>query len=271
MPALIRRPLPMPEEDPFPFATARRCLYLRLRDEWVRPGDQCVSLVIATKGEIEWLVDGRQTVLGGGEILVAWPGELGSFRRKRGDELFILQIPESSFDSRGLRGRMRFPVGAFKWTAWLSGQAGKFMAESTARKAGPLVLAQSSRASPLAESLAKRLAKLKAAKLATQVELLRKVETARLLLENRLDQRIDYDRLSRAVGMAPSHLSRAFKAIHGVSPAAYHKRMRMAQAARLLSEGWSPASVRERLAMGTAANFARAYRITHGKPPSSAV
>lgn len=112
------------------------------------------------------------------------------------------------------------------------------------------------------------LGRLSAEKPSTRLSLLERVERARAWLHDHPAEPVTLTALAAHAGMSQFHLARTFRAIHGEPVVAYHRRLKLDRAARLLaSEAMAPAEVATHLGFSDAAAFSRAFKGRFGVPP----
>jgi AraC-like DNA-binding protein len=120
-------------------------------------------------------------------------------------------------------------------------------------------------------TFASRLERLSSLKRSTRIETLQRVERARAFIHDHRDEPLTLDAIASRAALSRFHLSRSFAEVHGLPPLAYHRRLRLDGAARLLREGAaSPTELSERLGYGSLSAFTRAFRQAYGVPPSRA-
>jgi AraC-like DNA-binding protein len=92
----------------------------------------------------------------------------------------------------------------------------------------------------------------------------------RLMMESQLDEGdLRVDRLAQQMGMSVNHFIRSFSRHFGVTPKAYHTRVRLREGARLLREGKrSVKSIAYALGFSDSKAFARRFRHHFGVRPS---
>jgi len=92
----------------------------------------------------------------------------------------------------------------------------------------------------------------------------------RLLMESQLDQGdLRVDRLAGQMDMSVNHFIRSFRRHFGITPKAYHTRVRLREGARLLREGKSSVkSIAYALGFSDSKAFARRFRHHFGVRPS---
>ena len=87
-------------------------------------------------------------------------------------------------------------------------------------------------------------------------------------LRKNLDQPLRVEEVAREVGMSVSSFHSHFKAVIGLSPLQFQKRMRLQEARRLmLYEALDAASAGGRVGYDDAAHFSREYKSLFGVPP----
>ncbi len=95
------------------------------------------------------------------------------------------------------------------------------------------------------------------------------VSMAIALLERRLDAAFDAEALARECGLSYKYLAARFKAHTGLSPQAYHTRLRVSEAARLLREsGLNVTEISDRLGYCNPQYFSRTFAAVRGQSPS---
>ena len=94
-----------------------------------------------------------------------------------------------------------------------------------------------------------------------------RIERALTLIHNRFDQDVAIPDLAGEVGLSTTHFRRQFRAYTGRSPVEYVRELRMAEAARLLSEGEPIKQVAAAVGYEDAFYFMRVFRKTMGMPP----
>ncbi|SSW71250.1 HTH-type transcriptional regulator YesS [Achromobacter veterisilvae] len=91
---------------------------------------------------------------------------------------------------------------------------------------------------------------------------------ARDYLHGHFQQDINLEDLAHACGVDRFRLSRAFKAAFGLAPHAYLVQLRLAQARRLLANGWPPAHVAIDLGFADQSHLGRWFRRAYGFTPA---
>jgi len=96
------------------------------------------------------------------------------------------------------------------------------------------------------------------------------IERVRRHLESAVDRRVRLKELAELAGMNPFTLVRKFREETGATPLAYHRRLRMQEAGRLLREDRVPAKeVARRLAFPSPQYFHRAFKRFAGVAPGA--
>lgn len=96
----------------------------------------------------------------------------------------------------------------------------------------------------------------------------RALRRARDLLDAVVDARVSLDELARLSGLGKFALLRGFRRAVGVTPYAYHLRVRLAAAKRLLRSGLTGAAVAQATGFSDQSHFARHFARTFGLSPA---
>jgi AraC-like DNA-binding protein len=83
----------------------------------------------------------------------------------------------------------------------------------------------------------------------------------------RLDQVPSLDLLSSLVGLSRYHLAHTFSKHVGLSPLAFHSRVRLMQARLLIAEGWSLVDTSAHLKFSDQSHFGRHFKRVYGMTP----
>ncbi|GAQ52367.1 AraC family transcriptional regulator [Streptomyces acidiscabies] len=95
-----------------------------------------------------------------------------------------------------------------------------------------------------------------------------RVRVAARWITERYDQPLSVEEIAAVAHMSAAGLHRHFKAVTGLTPLKYQKRLRMQEARRrLVSEGESAAQVAHAVGYSSATQFNREYRTEYGLPP----
>ncbi|HEY0411726.1 MAG TPA: AraC family transcriptional regulator [Allosphingosinicella sp.] len=114
-----------------------------------------------------------------------------------------------------------------------------------------------------------RLERLRSLKASTRIETLHRVERARAFIHAHAGEPVTLEAVAAAAALSRFHLTRSFAEVHGLPPLAYHRRLRLDEAARLLrAEAGSATDVAGQLGYGSLSAFTRAFRHAFGVPPS---
>lgn len=100
-------------------------------------------------------------------------------------------------------------------------------------------------------------------------ELTARLETARDFIMSHLHRALSLDEIATAACLSRYHLSRQFALVYGLPPLRFHQRHRLLLARHQLERGESATMVSRTLGFSEVAAFSRAYKRTHGCPPSA--
>lgn len=116
-----------------------------------------------------------------------------------------------------------------------------------------------------------RLERLGSLKHSTRIETLQRLERARCFIHDHAHRPVSLDEVAGEAALSRFHLTRSFAEVFGLPPLAYHRRLRLEAAARLLkSEAVNATQIAEQLGYGSLSAFTRAFRQNFGVPPSQA-
>ena len=120
-------------------------------------------------------------------------------------------------------------------------------------------------------AFASRLDRLASVKQSTRVETLQRIERARAFIHEGADRPVSLEEVAGHAALSRFHLTRSFTQVFGLPPLAYHRRLRLEAAARLLkSDSTTPSELAEQLGYASLSAFTRAFRHNFGVPPSRA-
>lgn len=140
-------------------------------------------------------------------------------------------------------------------------QVGHLLADEMIEQAADAVRA------PLDESRA-AMDGLKVVKPSTRRALFERLERARGFLHRNDDRNVTLGELASEAGLSQFHLARYFKLAFGIAPIAYHRKLRLERAARLLSsESRSLIQVAEMTGYSDEVALSHAFRRHYGRPP----
>ena len=236
------------------------------------------SVKFVLSGEEVYKIDGRTRALRPGRFLLVEAGAEFEVATPRPDETVglcvYLGVAPAPAAERGPLGRVIEGCAAEPLAPLL------VALRPAARRAGPRRARRwrrrsSSRSTAGAEdylsTFASRLERLSSLKRSTRIETLQRIERARAFIHGHRDRPLTLDEIAGEAALSRFHLSRSFAEVHGLPPLAYHRRLRLDGAARLLREGAaSPTELAERLGYGSLSAFTRAFRQAYGVPPSRA-
>ena len=232
------------------------------------------------EGDERYEIDGRTIAVRPGDFLYLEAGSpcVGTNRTDMIGLCLLLPHPRSGVAAGGafgddpLMGRAHRPVDRAQ--ARSAGRCALMRAGSPTIRRSALCsptswpLASPSRSTePLDESRA-AMDGLKAAKLSTRRELHRRLERARGFLHENAGRNVSLAEMASVAGLSQFHLARYFKAAFGQSPITYHRALRLARAAELLTAGGrSVADVAEATGYSDQVALSHAFRRQYGAPP----
>ena len=235
------------------------------------------SVKFVLSGEEIYKIDGRTRALRPGRFLLVEAGSEFEVATPRPDEtvglcVYLGVAPAPSAEREPL-GRVVEGGAAEPLAPLLARYAGLLAArpETGAALAPKIVQQVTAGAEDYLSTFASRLERLSSLKRSTRIETLQRVERARAFIHDHRDEPLTLDAIAGEAALSRFHLSRSFAEVHGLPPLAYHRRLRLEGAARLLREGAaSPTELSERLGYGSLSAFTRAFRQAYGVPPSRA-
>jgi AraC-like DNA-binding protein len=235
------------------------------------------SVKFVLTGEEVYKIDGRSRAVRPGRFLLVEAGTEFEVSTPRPDETVglcvYLGVSGAPSGDSGPLGRVIEGCGAEPLAPLLSRYARLLAARPDAGPAlAPKIVQQvGAGAEDYLSTFASRLERLSGLKRSTRIETLQRVERARAFIHDRRDSPLTLDAIAGEAALSRFHLSRSFAEVHGLPPLAYHRRLRLEGAARLLRDGSaSPTELSERLGYGSLSAFTRAFRQAYGVPPSRA-
>lgn len=264
------RRIALPADGSIPPAEAQgRILVTRARPlaKAVERASSTLRIVLA--GEEHYEIDGRRIRLGEGCMMLL-PAGAPITIEGRGAAGVSLELPAGATEEDSLSGAVLLPLVSHPVGEWLEEAAKKLHedgSDATAVAAGafrdlPIRVAQ------LVTDCRFKIAGLDAAKEITRLDLVGRIELARAHLRANLSRAVPLWELAEAARLSPFHMSRAFRDICNSTPSAYHRELRMEEAASRLGSGVPPAQVARDLGFSSHASFTRAFRRQHGVPPA---
>lgn len=235
------------------------------------------SVKFVLSGEEVYKIDGRARAVKPGRFLLVEAGTEFEVCTPRPDETVglcvYLGVTASPSADRGPLGRVIEGCGAEPLAPLLSRYA-RLLAERP--EAGPALASKivqqvTAGAEDYLSTFASRLERLSSLKRSTRIETLQRIERARAFIHDHQDRPLTLDQIAARAALSRFHLSRSFAEVHGLPPLAYHRRLRLEGAARLLKQGAaSPTDLAEQLGYASLSAFTRAFRQAYGVPPSRA-
>ncbi|HYE28018.1 MAG TPA: AraC family transcriptional regulator [Allosphingosinicella sp.] len=235
------------------------------------------SIKFVLTGEEVYRIGGRTRVVRPGRFLLAEAGTDFEVSTPRPDETVGLCVyfgvePAKAVE-RGPLGQVIEGCAAEPLAPMLSRYARLLAARPDAGPAlAPKIVQQvAAGAEDFLSTFASRMERLSSLKRSTRIETLQRIERARAFIHDHRDRPLSLDAIAGAAALSRFHLSRSFAEVHGLAPLAYHRRLRLDGAARVLRSGAaSPTELAERLGYGSLSAFTRAFRQAYGVPPSRA-
>jgi AraC-like DNA-binding protein len=235
------------------------------------------SVKFVLSGEEVYKIDGRTRALRPGRFLLVEAGSEFEVTTPRPDETVglcvYLGVAPSSAAEREPLGRVIEGCADELLAPLLQRYARLLSArpDQGAALASKIVQQVTAGAEDYLSTFAGRLERLSSLKRSTRIETLQRIERARAFIHDRQDRPLTLDDVASQAALSRFHLSRSFAEVHGLPPLAYHRRLRLDGAARLLRDGAaSPTELAERLGYASLSAFTRAFRQAYGMPPSRA-
>lgn len=235
------------------------------------------SVKFVLSGEEVYKIDGRARAVKPGRFLLVEAGTEFEVATPRPDETIglcvYLGVAPAPAPGREPLGRVVEGCAAEPLAPLLARYAGLLAArpEAGPALASKIVLQVTAGAEDYLSNFASRLDRLSSLKRSTRIETLQRVERARAYIHDQQDRTLTLDEIAGQAALSRFHLSRSFAEVHGLPPLAYHRRLRLDGAARLLRAGAaSPTELAERLCYASLSAFTRAFRQAYGVPPSRA-
>jgi AraC-like DNA-binding protein len=235
------------------------------------------SVKFVLSGEEVYKIDGRARAVKPGRFLLVEAGTEFEVSTPRPDETVGLCVYLGAAGppdwEQGPLGRVIEGCGAEPLAPLLSRYARLLAARPDAgpAMASKIVQQVTAGAEDYLSTFASRLERLSSLKRSTRIETLQRIERARAFIHDHQDRPLTLDEIAARAALSRFHLSRSFAEVHGLPPLAYHRRLRLEGAARLLRQGSaSPTDLADRLGYASLSAFTRAFRQAYGVPPSRA-
>ncbi|MFL6844418.1 MAG: helix-turn-helix transcriptional regulator [Allosphingosinicella sp.] len=236
------------------------------------------SVKFVLSGEEIYKIDGRSRAVRPGRFLLVEAGTEFEVSTARPDEtvglcVYLGVAHGSAAPERGPLGSVIEGSGAEPLAPLLARYARLLASQPNAGPAlaSKIVQQVTAGAEDYLATFAKRLERLTSLKRSTRIETLQRVERARAFIHEQEDRPLCLDEIASQAALSRFHLSRSFAEVHGLPPLAYHRRLRLDGAARLLRDGAaSPTDLAHRLGYASLSAFTRAFRQAYGVPPSRA-
>lgn len=237
------------------------------------------SVKFVLEGEEIYQIDGRSRHVRSGEFILVEAGTEFEVRTPRPDRTVglcvYLGVAEGTAPGEVPRDFGSVLSGSrIDPLAGLLGRYARLLAERPA--AGPamarrIVQEVTIGAEDYLSAFATRVERLGSQKQSTRIETVQRVEKARCFIHDNAERNISLEDVAAQAALSRFHLSRSFAEVFGLPPLAYHRRLRLDVAARLLrSDAASPTEIAEQLGYASLSAFTRAFRQNFGVPPSQA-
>ena len=236
------------------------------------------SLKYVLEGEATYEIEGRTRRLRRGEFMLVDAGVEVEARTARPDETIGLCVylgataaPAAGAPlacGRAISGNRTDPL------AGLLGHYARLLAARPSE--GPALARRIVREATVGAenhlaAFASRLDRLASVKQSTRIETLQRIERARAFIHDQADRSVTLEEVSSHAALSRFHLTRSFAQVFGLPPLAYHRRLRLEAAARLLkAEAATPTELAQQLGYASLSAFTRAFRQNFGMPPSRA-
>jgi AraC-like DNA-binding protein len=236
------------------------------------------SLKYVLEGEEVYHIDGRTRRVRAGEFLLVEAGADFEVRTPRPDATIGLCVylgvdDEEQPLSREPFGRV-LGGGPAEPLSALLGRYARLLAHRPT--VGPALARRIVREATMGAedylaAFAHRLERLGALKRSTRIETLQRIERARGFIHASAGRAISLEQVAGEAALSRFHLSRSFAEVFGLPPLAYHRRLRLEAAARLLrADAASATEIADQLGYASLSAFTRAFRQQFGIPPSAA-
>ena len=236
------------------------------------------SLKYVLEGEATYEIEGRSRRLRSGEFMLVDSGVEVEARTSRSDDTVGLCVylgasaapaPGATLAcGRAIAGNRNDPLAALlgHYARLLAGRPGD--GPALARR---IVREATVGAENHLAAFGARLERLTSVKQSTRIETLQRIERARAFIHAGADHALTLEQVAAHAALSRFHLTRSFTQVFGLPPLAYHRRLRLEAAARLLkNDAMTPSQLAEQLGYASLSAFTRAFRQNFGVPPSRA-
>ena len=287
---MLEKPYLFPESSQF--SRDNLVLHAIGRRHVVRDFRGPLSIKSVMRGEVGWLVDGRNLIVDSNTFLVL--NDRQSYSMEIDAPLpvetccaffrsgFVEQVAqdirtslESSLDAPFREGP---PIQFLSrlhidWTGSILPQLWS-LAERCSEQLQPSgfeedFLILSKRLLSLYQEVTAQVTRIPATKASTREELFRRLQVAREYLHSNVARRTSLEDVARAAGVSRYHLHRVFKRVFQQTPHTYVTALRLARARTLLQNGGTVTDVALDLGFNSLSAFTRLFRSRYGCPPSS--
>jgi AraC-like DNA-binding protein len=238
------------------------------------------SVKFVLQGEEIYEVDGRARKLAAGQFMLVEAGADVRVRTSRTEHTIGMcvylaapqKVPapgsfEGAFGPAVLTGSAVDPLADL-----MAGYAKLLLRNASAGPAlAPKIISDVARgAETYCLSFEQQLGRIGSAKQTTRLNTLKRLEAARSFIHANADRPLALTEIAQHAALSRFHLARTFADAYGLPPLAYHRNLRLEDAAKRLREHpCSPTDLSEELGYASLSAFSRAFRQRFGVPPSS--
>jgi AraC-like DNA-binding protein len=251
-------------ESPKPTGPRGKLVLSSLQSGETRLAARTASIKFVLEGEEEYEVDGRRYVVDRDRFLLIDAGAdcAARIRRSNHNHGMCVYFPVEAFEGLNFGRTLVMATGLEGLGQFMTSQASRLWRDpSLGPEIADTVVTTAARLANAARALAEaRMARLGAVKPATRRDLIERLERARAYLHENPDRPVAQARLAKVAGLSQFHLARQFRDAFGDSPGAYHRRVRLESAERLLNAGLTLDAAAERTGYSDGSALGHALR-----------
>ncbi len=233
-----------------------------------------ICLRYVGRGRESYRIGGRGMSLGEAQVMIASNDshaevEVPSQDRRGTLGLCVLLTPKND-DIPWLAGPLLLSADCTDIGAIMQRRLDRLWKPSPAKQeiAAELVRDLRSAMPAVSRAILDQAASIDAAKPSTRFEMVRRANLARAFLHSVLDRQVTLDEIAREVGSSPFQLLRGFQKCFGMTPAEYHRRLRLeAVLERARERNLTLFSASQHFGFADGSSFSHAYRRTFGRAP----
>lgn len=234
------------------------------------------SVKFVLRGEETYTIAGRCYRVGPGEFILVEAGVGFDVRTSDGSIGLCIYLPVDEGDDGDTASEMGTPViggtrlDPFSKLLNSYAVAMKGEPEEAANLAAPLLSQAQNGSMAFLARFASTQRQLRQTKPATRTEILRRLERARSYIHENSYRRLSLDEIAREAALSRFHLAHTFCEAYGRGPLAYHRSLRLKDAATKLGRGLASATeLAEQLEYAFPSAFTRAFKAEFGVSPST--